>query len=215
MRSETTDKHRVCVDFQRLICYTEDKKRGESMSKESTKKDIIEAFWTLYQVKDISKISVKELCEIAGYHRTTFYDHFTDVYDVLNQLERSLLPPFESSFEVLSQSIEFSDFTMLLEQFLSLLIQNKEYLSIIIGQRKDPYFQDRIKQMIRPVFLKYFKAQDLPDSYSAYVFEYQISAVFGLVTFWFQNGENLSKEELMKLLDLICNNGVFHLINKR
>ena len=31
------------------------------MSKELTKKNIIDAFWSLYQVKDISRISVKEI----------------------------------------------------------------------------------------------------------------------------------------------------------
>lgn len=185
------------------------------MSKESTRKDIIDAFWSLYQVKDISKISVKEICEIAGYHRTTFYDHFTDVYDVLNQLELLLLPPFELIIEELNQSKECIDFNPIFEQFLSILAQNKEYLSIIVGKRRDPYFQDRIKQIIRPIFLKHFKANQLPDTYSSYLFEYHISAVFGLVTFWFQNGEELSKEELMRLLYLISDNGIFYMIDRR
>ncbi len=39
----------------------------------------------------ISKISVKALCEAADVNRSTFYAHFKDQYDLLEQMEREVL----------------------------------------------------------------------------------------------------------------------------
>lgn len=41
------------------------------------------------------KITVKDITNKAGYNRGTFYEYFTDVYDVLNYIEDSLIPTLE------------------------------------------------------------------------------------------------------------------------
>ena len=46
---------------------------------EQTKADIKEAFWRLYAAKPIEKITVGEVCDLAGYNRGTFYLHFHDL----------------------------------------------------------------------------------------------------------------------------------------
>ncbi|MBO5473038.1 MAG: TetR family transcriptional regulator [Lachnospiraceae bacterium] len=34
------------------------------------------------------KITVKKLCEKAEVNRSTFYAHFTDIYDMLDKMEK-------------------------------------------------------------------------------------------------------------------------------
>jgi len=58
---------------------------------ERTKAILTDAFWQLYCQKDIHNISVKEITDKGGFNRSTFYQYFTDVYDVLNQIEDSLI----------------------------------------------------------------------------------------------------------------------------
>ena len=54
---------------------------------EKTKSAIINVFLELRSKKAIEKISVKELCEGAGIHKSTFYMHYQDIYDLSEQLE--------------------------------------------------------------------------------------------------------------------------------
>ena len=65
------------------------KKRPEKT--EQTKADLKEAFWRLYADKPIEKITVGEVCKLAGYNRGTFYLHYRDLYEMLATIEASLL----------------------------------------------------------------------------------------------------------------------------
>ena len=51
----------------------------------------MKAFWQLYCEKDIHRITVAELCERAGYNRSTFYQYYADVFAVLEMLEEDLI----------------------------------------------------------------------------------------------------------------------------
>ena len=55
-------------------------------AKEETKQALIQAFWKLYREKRIEKITVGEIAAVAGYNRSTFYEYFYDVPDVLQQM---------------------------------------------------------------------------------------------------------------------------------
>ncbi|QNO15346.1 TetR/AcrR family transcriptional regulator [Alkalicella caledoniensis] len=60
-----------------------------------TKQNLMDAFWNLYCEKRIEKITVKEITNKAGYNRGTFYEYFTDVYNVLDEIENSLIPSLD------------------------------------------------------------------------------------------------------------------------
>ena len=52
-----------------------------------TQKLIREAFTGLLKQKPIQSISIKELCELAGINRGTFYAHYRDIYDLREKIE--------------------------------------------------------------------------------------------------------------------------------
>jgi AcrR family transcriptional regulator len=65
-----------------------------SPKRAATRKRLIEAFFSLYAQKDIRYITVGELVGRAGCNRSTFYDHFHDVYEVLEEAEDEMLAIF-------------------------------------------------------------------------------------------------------------------------
>lgn len=46
-----------------------------------------EAFLTLLAKKDFEYITVKEICEVAGVNRSTFYLHYETMSDLLSKVE--------------------------------------------------------------------------------------------------------------------------------
>ena len=46
-----------------------------------------EAFLELLKVKSVDRITIRDLTERAGINRCTFYHHYQDIYDLLEQIE--------------------------------------------------------------------------------------------------------------------------------
>ena len=60
-----------------------------------TKKSIENAFLELRQKKNLEDIKVSELCSIALINKTTFYNYYSDIYELSNELGPSC--PWSSS----------------------------------------------------------------------------------------------------------------------
>ncbi|MCD7760809.1 MAG: TetR/AcrR family transcriptional regulator, partial [Clostridiales bacterium] len=67
-----------------------------------TKERIYGAFVRLAQEKPIHRISVSELCLLAGVNRSTFYHHFGSQYDVLAELTDIFLTDLEEKLRDVS-----------------------------------------------------------------------------------------------------------------
>ena len=57
------------------------------MRERRTKRNIANAFIQLRSKKPISKITIKELCELADISKATFYLHYRDIYDLSDKLQ--------------------------------------------------------------------------------------------------------------------------------
>ena len=66
---------------------------------QKTYKLLIEALFELMKEKPFESIKLTEICEKAMVHKTTFYHHFTDKYDLLKfaitELQKSMLNQIE------------------------------------------------------------------------------------------------------------------------
>lgn len=64
-----------------------------------TKRHIVSSFLYLCDQKPWEKITVIEICRQAEITRGTFYQYFGDIYDLVEQLEESLLTDLKSRFD--------------------------------------------------------------------------------------------------------------------
>ena len=56
-----------------------------------TKKAICDAFLTLRQKMPLEKIKVRDICEMALINKSTFYIHYTDVFDLSDKMENAYI----------------------------------------------------------------------------------------------------------------------------
>ena len=48
--------------------------------------------------RPLEKITVREICQQAGVHRSTFYAHYQDVYDLVDRVEKSMSQELTATF---------------------------------------------------------------------------------------------------------------------
>ena len=175
-----------------------------------TKQNLIDAFWSLYCEKRIEKITVKEIAQMAEYNRGTFYEYFTDVYDVLEQIEQLLIPTLDElpPTTKLEHDIPF-------DMFLNLYEQNCKYYSVLLGDNGDPAFVSKLKNSIKPLIMKKIsKKVDRNDIELDFILEYILSAMIGILSYWFRMNKVLPAESLVLLMYQLMDNEVMNELTK-
>lgn len=163
----------------------------------------MDAFWSLYCEKRIDRITVREIAARAGYHRGTFYEYFSDVYDVLEQVEQALIPgenELPSTTGAAGQPMD---------AFLKLYEQNSKYYSVLLGSRGDPSFATKLKASVKPMILgPIADSGSYSHTEAEYVAEFILSSMIGVLSYWFQNKQTLPAEQLVGLMSGLMNHGV-------
>ncbi len=172
-----------------------------------TRQNLIDAFWTLYCEKRIEKITIKEITQKAGYNRGTFYEYFTDVYDVLESIESSLIPTLD---ELPPVSTTTGTLGMPLDMFLKLYKQNNQYYSVLLGDNGDPAFASKLKNSIKPTIMEVFVGKnDVNQKELDYILEYTLSAMIGIMSYWFkQQTDDITSDKLFELIYRLMEQGV-------
>ncbi|MFN8377983.1 MAG: TetR/AcrR family transcriptional regulator [Anaerolineae bacterium] len=168
-----------------------------------TRENLIEAFWRLYCEKPIERVTVKDITESAGYHRSTFYEYFTDIYEVLNQLETSLLDRLK---ETVLQSLDVAQAGDLTQRLADLFEAEGSYLSVLLGDRGDPNFARRIKTTMQPALTGAFGLVG-DDAHTPYIYEFALSAIIATLTYWYQSGQNVASNELVSMIREMLRHG--------
>jgi AcrR family transcriptional regulator len=170
-----------------------------------TRENLMQAFWSLYCQKKIDAITIQEITDTAGYNRSTFYEYFVDIYDVLDQLEESLLAYLKEEAVNLLAEEHNEDFV----RGLADLYESKgKYLSVLLGENGDPHFAKKVLGVTRPVLMSTFRLSE-NDLHTAYILEFGLSACLATITHWYQSNKDLPSRELVGLVHSMLMNGVF------
>lgn len=171
---------------------------------EQTKKNIVDAFWKIFKKKRLDKITVKEIADVAGYNRSTFYAYFTSVNDILEQEENILLDYIDEN----ASKVLFPHLVKGLRPKASELyfFAKSERLKILLSENGDPKFKGKLKKTIIPIA---FTAFNLPmdNIHAGYIFEFCFSAVVSSIIHWYDNQE-IEVDELFDILWTMVTDGV-------
>ena len=173
---------------------------------EQTKADIREAFWRLYAASPIEKISVRQVCEVAGYNRATFYLYFHDIYDLLESIEDSLIRDASNVAEACMRRLDANNGKLSLLAALKDVVlfyeRNKRYIVVLLGPQGDPAFALRLKDALKPLWRRYVITDTGGHSEQELdlMIEYALSGTLFMVSRWLQNPGEISAADMGKLI---------------
>jgi Transcriptional regulator C-terminal region len=174
-----------------------------------TKENLTDAFWQIYCTKRVEKITVKEITARAGYNRSTFYEYFIDVYDILEQIENSLLPG-QMDLPPLSLP-DISTTSLPVDMFIKMYEKNRKYYIVLLGDNGDSSFQSKIKRSVKEMLKKNLLAHGIVDNYELdFTLEFMLSAMIGVLSYWFKLDTIPPRDKLIKLMYELMDNGVIH-----
>ncbi|MEH6992785.1 TetR/AcrR family transcriptional regulator [Neobacillus drentensis] len=179
----------------------------DEMSKK-TKENIQTCFLQLLKEKDFMKVSVRDITTFANINRGTFYLHYQDKYDLINQMEESLLSGLEKHLENLKPDIllvkaEKGQISMHAVEVFHYIQMNVDFFKIFLGGNIHLGFQKRFKQF----FMNHFIEKTIENIAVSseltiprdYLSSFATSAFLGLVEQWLENDLAESPSEMAEM----------------
>jgi AcrR family transcriptional regulator len=169
-----------------------------------TKQTIKDAFWELYKEKKIEKITVKDITLKAGYNRSTFYAYFTDVYDILEQIEEDLMPGIEHLPPIDTSRKHSPDF---FENIITIYEKNSIYYSVLLSENGDPRFAIKLKNVFKSMMMEAIANRvSISPEEMDYALEFLVGATLSTVKHWFDQDKNIPMRQLIPLMYKLMDN---------
>ena len=149
-----------------------------------------EALANLLKEKSFEDLTVLEICDAAGVHRTTFYTHFVDKYDFLNtcfkmKIDELGFDKMEHSFtpETMRKNI-----TRIIYKVLMFADANKDFLIAVSTDKAASSFNDILSSAIASLIEEKINANpllaDVLDHQTPMIANYYAGAIVGLIKWW-------------------------------
>lgn len=172
---------------------------------------IRQSLTTLLHQKPIQSISIRELCELAGINRGTFYAHYEDIYDLLDQIEQEMLVDFQKA---LAPLLEHSDKEItplkITAGIFECTRENADLCSVILGPNGDKKFAGQLLDIGREKCLECY-TRFFPNATPQkieYFYTFVSAGCIGLLEKWINDGMTLSSTELAQIAESIMLSGI-------
>ena len=152
-----------------------------------------QALLLLLEKKDFDFITIKEVCNKAGVNRSTFYLHYENLYELLEETIKELGKKFISKFSnvaiVKGDVYEENAFLISPEYLMPYLEFVKEHKRVlkVIHRIPNLFNAEKVyKDMYYNIFLPALKKFNVVEEKQPYVLEYFTGGVVSIVKKWIE-----------------------------
>lgn len=164
-------------------------------------KKLKETFLELLKEMDFEKITVKMICERADVNRSTFYAHYTDIYEIMRQMEDHLNAELLESYKGLPSSGNDIFPVWPFIPFLRHIKKHHYFYKIALKERKNFPLKQGYEQMWSQIIKPKCEAAGIQsESEMMYYFVYfQAGFTFALKR-WIDTECKESEEEIARII---------------
>lgn len=175
-----------------------------------TRAQLRRALTELLMEKDIRSVTVRELTDRADVNRGTFYAHYKDIYDMVEQTENELFSEIESMLDAYSSEELRRGISPILRDVFCFVGQNQALCRVFLGRDEADGFFRRLNTLIYQKCLRewdgLFQLGDL--SGPNYSLEFVVAGTVGLIRTWALRGFRETPEEMAELADRLILSGI-------
>ena len=176
----------------------------------STKKALASALKKMMEVKPIDKITVKDLVELCGVNRQTFYYHFDDVYDLLEWV-------FEEDANAnLPKEIVYERWKSDVVQWFRYLQENSVFTLNVYHSNSRlymlRYIKGRLQECIRGFSEIVAEGCNIDRQDFEFIVEFYANLAVGFLSQWMDMGMQLPKGVTMEKILQVMDNSIENLM---
>lgn len=150
-----------------------------------TKMVLKESFIKLLEKKDISQITIKEICENADVNRSTFYAHYSDQYDLMKKMQNELFDNIEMYLADYAQYDLATVPISMMERIFEYIQENARLCKLLLGERGDLNFQKRVFTLAYEKNISDLtKGGAISKEDAEYIYAFTLTGCVGIIQKW-------------------------------
>lgn len=169
------------------------------------------ALLSLLENKPFAYITISEICETAGVNRSTFYLHYENTGDLLQEAIAYVLEEFSSYFSVdienltaqfatcNLQDLQFINKTYLYP-YLSFVKEKQKVFCAVLSQpaifNTNTIFQRLFDNIFKPILNRF----QYPKDEQKYAMMFYLNGITAIITEWLKDGCTKSVEEISEII---------------
>ncbi len=177
---------------------------SEDLRVQRTRKLIQDALIDLTIQKGFASVTVRDITRHAGVNRATFYRHYQDKFDLLDQYAREVYRLLDTPVEAgLSDGNEQEDLgkpAAGLVKMFEHIRANAKFYRVMLGKNGDPAFAEKIRQ-----FVQIRLSRSLPEALrsdkrlAGLYLSFLSSGSAGVVLWWLEHDMPYTPEEMAEI----------------
>lgn len=185
-----------------------------------TKMVIRESFISLLEEKDIGDITITGLCKKADINRTTFYAHYKDQYDLMNEIQNELFDNLGKHLEAYTESDIDVVLVGMVKEIFEYLKENARLCKLLLGEKGDFHFQKRVFLIVYDkVIQDITKYGQVSKDDAEYIYAFTLTGCVGVIQKWLNDDMIVSTKRMAEMIieltmaNIIAQKNKFNLLN--
>ena len=178
----------------------------------STAEKMDSALMEILKTKSFEYITVSEICKKAGVNRSTFYLHYENTRDLLEETIRNMMDNFVSYFvpdgKISPINFEESQKDKLvfiseeyLMPYLSYFKENRKIFLTVFENEKLFGFEETYKKLFDNIFDPILDVFKYPESERKYVMAFYLNGINSIIMEWIKEDCTKSEKEVVKIIN--------------
>lgn len=170
-----------------------------------------EALINLLEQKDIDYITIKEICNKAGVNRSTFYLHYENISDLINEcmeyVNQKFLSKFEQDTGLFIEKINESELEELylikskyLIPYLNFIKENKNIFKATFLNPNGMQASKRMISLEKYVIFPIMKRYKIPEEKTKYILSFYLHGIIAIIKEWVKNDCYETIEEIENII---------------
>ncbi len=169
--------------------------------------------YLLSEKGSVTKISVRELCERADLNRSTFYAHYSEPKELLEEVEAELLDATREHLQKIGAENDIGAHRYLLS-FLMYIKENDKPFRTLLIDAGDPEFRSKFMQQSIIQFVENLNIS-FPKDQEQYIYSYILNGSTGVIIQWMRSDYSIDENALVDLLFFINQSALENLATKK
>lgn len=174
-----------------------------------TKKAIRNAVAKLLSEKNVTDITITEIVNLADINRKTFYNYYSNVYQVFDEIENEVLNDLSQVIENVDLREVLKNPYALLKNFTTIINKDIDFYGHLLSMSHNASLSAKTASMLKEKTKEIFAEQfNIYDDKLDIILDFIHSGMITVYQSWFLSNRAQSLEDITQAISVMCLEGI-------